>query len=524
MHSGSDQQLVQRARAGERDAFDQLVLRYQGEALRVAYAIAGDHAEAQDLAQEAFLRAWQNLHVLSDPEKFSAWLRRIVFGVTIDWLRAFRADLFRLADDSAELALLSYPAPQGNALEQLEATDLRKRVWQAIGRLPENYRLPLTMFHFDGLSHARVARALSIPEGTVRSLVSRARARLRPMLGVAIEVLEETTMTTQGIVHICDGDSVAGTLRQSGLPGEVAVYGDLLYEGPVPKERTEGELLALRSRFHAQAGYGAAKQVEAWLKKSEETIAGLGRHQEVILWFDHRLSDQLLLIRLLDRFHDRRPGETILSLICVGSYPPVAPFVGLGQLTSDQLFSLADTRSRIGEEQMRLGRAAWRAFTSADPTSIENLLRAGTRALPFLAPALRRHLEQFPSAENGLSRTEQAAMEILAEREPMPAIKLFFAVQAKEDPLFMGDSSFYRLLKKLASEKHPLISVGKLPGNIEEWHKTEVLITPAGRTVREAKQDRIRLNGIDEWLGGAHLVTGGPLWRWDSEGKRLRSE
>ena len=521
MQSTSDAQLVHQARTGDREAFDQLVLRYQTQALRLSYSLVGDRSEAEDLAQEAFLRAWQNLHVLSDPDKFSGWLRRIVFGVSIDWLRAFRADLFRLADDSAELALLSYPASHSNALDEMERTDLRKRVWLALARLPANYRVPLTMFHFDGLSHARVAKTLNVPESTVRSLVTRARARLRPMLGASSEVFEEHRMTTARILHLTDGESVAGTLRESGLPGEVAIYGDLFYEGPVPDHVSGKQLLALRAHFYAEAGYGPANEVQASLQKGEQAIATAHQHREVVLWLDHRLSDQLLLISLLHHFSEQPAGDAVLSLICIGSYPAIAPFVGLGQLTADQLFSLADTRTRASKEQFQLGKAAWRAFTSSDPTAIEHLLHSDTSALPFLAAALRRHLEQFPSLENGLSRTEQSALEVLRDQDSISAANLFFAVQRREDLLFMGDYSFYRLLKKLASEKHPLIKASACPSRIEEWHTTEISITAIGRKVAEKKHDRILLNGLNEWRGGVHLRTGSRIWRWDPGRKKL---
>jgi RNA polymerase sigma-70 factor (ECF subfamily) len=71
----------------------------------LAYLLIGDRIGAEDMTQETFLRAWLNLDFLSDPAKFTAWLRRIVFGVSIDWLRVFRPDLYRLTDAKAELDL-----------------------------------------------------------------------------------------------------------------------------------------------------------------------------------------------------------------------------------------------------------------------------------------------------------------------------------------------------------------------------------------------------------------------------------
>src|SRR5687767_8359463 len=85
----ADDALVLRARGGDADAFAALVRRWQGAAYAVALSLLEDRAEAEDMAQEAFVRAWRNLDLLADPARFGPWLRRITFGVCIDWLRAF---------------------------------------------------------------------------------------------------------------------------------------------------------------------------------------------------------------------------------------------------------------------------------------------------------------------------------------------------------------------------------------------------------------------------------------------------
>jgi RNA polymerase sigma-70 factor (ECF subfamily) len=157
MDSKNDADLVRMARAGNRDAYGELIRRYQHQIWGLACILLDDRFEAEDVTQEAFLRAWLNLDLLSDPGKFAPWLRRIVFGVAIDWLRVFRPDLYRLSDLQTGLKLSGQPAPTESALARLQAIELRQRIWDAIARLPPKYRLPLTMFHLDGLSHTKVA-------------------------------------------------------------------------------------------------------------------------------------------------------------------------------------------------------------------------------------------------------------------------------------------------------------------------------------------------------------------------------
>jgi hypothetical protein len=313
------------------------------------------------------------------------------------------------------------------------------------------------------------------------------------------------------MLHITDGESVAGTLRQSGISGDVSVYGDLMYEGPTPGGLSAEAWRDTRAHFMAEAGYATLEEARQYLKRCDDTLAAFSQHEEVVIWLDHRLSDQLILIRVLDWFSRQNLGARKLSLNCIGRYPGRDHFVALGELTAHQLASLADTRPRVTDGQFRTAQAAWSAFTAPDPTAIERLMETDTSALPFLATALRRHLEQFPSVDGGLSRTERQALSVLRERGPLPARRLFAAVQQLEEQIFMGDGSFYRVLTALSSVRHPLVQ--KADG--------EVAITKAGRDVLEGRADHIGLTGIDRWLGGVHLEGDQAAWRWDRGSGRI---
>jgi hypothetical protein len=220
------------------------------------------------------------------------------------------------------------------------------------------------------------------------------------------------------MLHVTDGESVAGTLREAGLPGEVIVEGDLLYEGkPRPPS---------------------------------DSLRHFTEHEETILWFDHRLSNQLLLIRTLEFFSHWAFQRRILSIILAGR-------TVLGSQTASQLASLAATRVPATAAHFDVAHAAWTAFASSDLAAIERVLATDTSALPFLAPALARYLEEFPSTADGLSRTQRQALAILRDHGPLPKQRLFFAVQRLEETPFMGDGSFYNLLAGLASMREPLI-------------------------------------------------------------------
>ncbi len=153
MPENTDAELVEMVRErGDTDAYGKLITRYQGHAYGLAYSILGDWAEAQDMAQEAFVRAYVNLHALDKPAKFPAWLRRIVFSTCMDWLRKFHPELYQSLgepDDIEDLDALP-DSESATPLEQTLSNEMSKVVLTAIDDLPQKYRIPLTMFHLDG--------------------------------------------------------------------------------------------------------------------------------------------------------------------------------------------------------------------------------------------------------------------------------------------------------------------------------------------------------------------------------------
>src|SRR5688572_23372432 len=323
------------------------------------------------------------------------------------------------------------------------------------------------------------------------------------------------------MLHITDGESVAGTLRESRVPGHVAIYGDLMYEGPAPAGLEDAFWLEVRARFMAEVGYASLEETRQYLKAHQEALVSFPQHDEVVIWLDHRLSDQLILIKVLDWFSRQDLGAVKLSLICVDHYAGIDPFIGLGALTADQLALLIDARTRVNDAQLRAAEEGWRAFTSPDPTDIERFNGGDTTALPFAARALRRHLEQFPATDSGLSCTERQALSVLRAQWPGPLTgpRLFVAVQRQEEAVFMGDSSFYRNIAGLAGVRHPLVQITEEAEN----RLGDVTITETGLKVLESKADHIDLNGIDVWLGGIHLNGATAAWRWDRTTERLVS-
>ena len=323
---------------------------------------------------------------------------------------------------------------------------------------------------------------------------------------------------TARTLHVVNGDVTADVLRESGVAGRISVSADVLYEGPAPAGPSPERWRRVRAQFLAESGYEGYEQALARLSGWDRATEAYRSYDEVILWFEHDLFDQLLLIRLLAWFGTQEMGLTGLSLISIGEHPEVPRFVSLGQLLPRQLAVLPDERRRVTPEQLALGRDAWRAFCSPDPMALVALLAQDTSALPFLAGALRRHLEEFPSVWNGLPRTEHQTLSAAAAG-PAPFPMLFRAVQEMEERVYMTDLSFAQRIRQLAIGPRALLRVD--PPTTRVLRHQKVTITPAGLEALDGQEDWVRLRGFDRWLGGVYLQGREAAWRWDTDAERL---
>ncbi len=166
-----DRDLIASAQQGDRQAFTKLVGRHQRNIVSLTYRMCGDLRLAEDAAQEAFVRVWQNLNSYKPQYAFRSWLYRIAANAALDALRRERptADI-----DSLSLADLG-TSPEQSAEDNERAAHVR----QAIAQLSESLRVVLILREYQGLRYQEIADALDIPIGTVMSRLNSARAQLR---------------------------------------------------------------------------------------------------------------------------------------------------------------------------------------------------------------------------------------------------------------------------------------------------------------------------------------------------------
>ncbi len=316
----------------------------------------------------------------------------------------------------------------------------------------------------------------------------------------------------KSILNIINGDSAINVMQQADIPGEYLPWRDVLHEGPVPKNLTLEKLSEIRAEYITSQGWGEVNQVKKSFKQRDLTLKSFDDYDEVVLWFEHDLYDQLQLLQILDWFSQHNTLDNRLSVICTDNY--------LGLLNIDQVKNLQKEKRKVTDDQLVLARYAWAAFRDDSPQNWGVLLGFDTSSLPFLDGAVLRMLQEYPSTQNGLSLTAQKALEIIYQGESS-AGKVFAKYQQTEQRRFLGDSSFWNILNDLLEAKTPLLSLSK--DTILETPITpeqKLSITNEGKAVLANEIDWLEIKQIDRWIGGVHLSSTN-IWRWDEESRTL---
>lgn len=312
------------------------------------------------------------------------------------------------------------------------------------------------------------------------------------------------------VLQVTNGDIVAGKISESGLAEHVLPWRDMLSEGPVPAKLSLINMAHRRSTFIESAGWAPYRETRQFMAERDSELLRFKEYDDVVFWFEHDLTDQLQLLQALERFAARGDEGTPIWLVETDRFPGIEPFYGLGQLQPEQLAVLYEQRRQLSLEDFQLARRVWEAFRSPNPMAIDEAIQADTSRFPFLAAALRRHLEQFPTVKDGLSRTEHAILLALAE-QPMDVNNLFQVTQAREDAPFLSDLAFNQHVDRLSGGGRPLI----------EASGEGLSPTARGREVLGGSENWADADYPARWLGGVEMVPATTPWRWDRDASRL---
>lgn len=231
------------------------------------------------------------------------------------------------------------------------------------------------------------------------------------------------------ILHVTNGDEAGSRLKGLFPADHVLSWADILYEGPAPPGLSLEAFSDVRARHLASAGYGQYVRIRQQFRERDRIAMNAVRFREVILWFEHDLTDLLQLFQIVDHFTN---GHFVgpLSLAQANTY--------LTSLPPNAFVVIQNTRKVLDSRRRAPYISAWKAFTDPDPNAL----------IPHLDqfPGLLRLCEESPWTTDGLTRTERVVRQLRAEGYT-ERWDLFREYMRTEEARFMTDLSFVRVLK-----------------------------------------------------------------------------
>ena len=312
-------------------------------------------------------------------------------------------------------------------------------------------------------------------------------------------------------LHLRCGDDIRDKLVEAGIEGDYLSFADPVWLGPPPASNA---WIAGRASLIAERTGLPRQKIRADLGDAYWRLARApADYERIVLWFEHDLYDQAALARVLAGFALRRKLPRI-ELIAIDRFRGLKRFIGLGQLSAAQLATLWPRRKRVNRRQLALGARTWAALRAPTPGPLQDLLKSGTRDLPFLKGALRRHLQELPWTTDGLSLTERGALAVLS-KGARTVSEVFAEAQGRRDSQpFMGDLFFWSVLRDLLEAPRPSIAVSAATRRAA-WHKRVLRLTPGGKALLAGRLDWQTTGPLERWVGGIAVARGAPAWRWN---------
>ena len=270
-------------------------------------------------------------------------------------------------------------------------------------------------------------------------------------------------------LHITSGDIAGGSLAKSGIPGEIFVWHDILYDGPRKPGWPDADTLNARAHFIEETtGGGLSTQyVLETLKSQYAKLKTAENYNRIVLWFDACLFDQSMLCHILMclRFIKIETAE----LLCIDTFPGIKPYHGLGQLSSVQLASMYDLRTPVTGAQFLFAERVDRAFALQDHVVFKELSDSTKAPLPWVTAAVKRWLDEQPDETTALGRLEKLALEAISTGCETPADIFSFVSARDTPPQYWGDITLWKKINALADRDPPFVRIEGPRTRLPQW-------------------------------------------------------
>ncbi len=203
------------------------------------------------------------------------------------------------------------------------------------------------------------------------------------------------------VLHIRCGTDIRDTLAIAGFEGDYLCFSDPYIQGPVPAMRDVDEFVRLRSEFIAGNGWRTPDQAYAGFTDQYQSLGELDRYPVIAGWFEQDAYDVLVFLKLLDHFSRNDLAPERIRYLCIGQYPGVQRFNGLGQLPASAMRVLWDHFQPITQLELRCAQQCWEAYTEATPQNMSAIIQQADFPFPPILPALQRHIQELPGVRDG---------------------------------------------------------------------------------------------------------------------------
>ena len=311
---------------------------------------------------------------------------------------------------------------------------------------------------------------------------------------------------------VTNGTAAVDTITRVRPGDRFLPWDDVLHDGPVPSDLTLEHLSSIRARFISTNGWGSLEEIQSRFEMRDHILLSAREEfDEIVLWFEQDLYDQLQLIQVLYLLgtQPRNPNaQAAISMICKDNF--------IGMSGPETLSLDFRDRERVMPDHYQTALDVWTAFTHITPEKLLNLVHnSNLSALLYVRSALYRWFEEYPNTIDGLSRTERTILEFVRDGVAEP-VSLFKAVQDREEAQYLGDASFWKILERMNSEPQEILTtIGNERFDSRNLKTTSFQLTELGERALDGSSGRVH-TWYEKWMGGVLL---GPrnFWYWDSQ-------
>lgn len=227
------------------------------------------------------------------------------------------------------------------------------------------------------------------------------------------------------VLHVLNGEATAHSFAEAGIAGDVAIWREMLSEGPVLAASPPTDALWTLRQNWIVAEFGAKFESEppdyrTYVVAEFEKICRYADYDTVVFWFEHDLLCQINLIFLLAYFFQVDPGTTVLKQVSINHFEGVPDFKGLGQLTGTQLATLYSQAEVLTAHELTVASHVWGAYAASDKTALTKLLTLNFGRLRYLKSALSAHVNRLERGSDGLCLIESQLLTLVRASPATP--------------------------------------------------------------------------------------------------------